>query len=152
VSQAQFASVGHARRVLGAIAVAAALVLGYANIHVNPDAAPPARLASIVDYARSLVRSEAGLIGTLPFRFVEARCDADGYAVLVFESGAGVRLYAYVSAPPPADGPDPVQVIHTMPAAEYFESSFSRTAYPCETGVVGRAGVSCRRFRARSAL
>ena len=133
LARAQVVRVTHPRLVLGGAAVAAILLLGYATLRVEADAAPPARLGWALEYARSLVRSEAGLVGTLPFRFAEARCDAAGYAVLVFESGAGVRLYAYVSAPPPPDSPDPVQIIRAMPAAEYLDSGFSRQPFPCET-------------------
>jgi hypothetical protein len=123
--------VAHPRLVLGGIAVAGALVFGYAMLHVEADAVPPASLAWSVEFARSFVRSEAGLPEALPLRFAEARCDAHGYAVLVFQSSAGIRLYAFVSAPPPPNSPDPVQVIRAMPATEYAESPFSREAVSC---------------------
>src|SRR5437660_9452378 len=104
------------RVAMAAVALTMGLVLAYANLHVEPDAVPPARLASFVDPARSLSATSLGLAGVVPFRFVEARCAADGSAVLVYESARSDRFYAVVSAPPPSEAPDRVSTIRGMSA------------------------------------
>jgi hypothetical protein len=136
-ADAQVGGVTH-RLVLVSIAVAGAVAFGYATLHVEADAPAPARLAWAIPHARTLVREGSGLAALVPFRFVEARCDGDGNAALLFESRGGFRLYAYVSAPPPTRSPDMVQIVRAMPASEYADSAFSRETVSCGTATGAR--------------
>jgi hypothetical protein len=119
------------RLVVAAVAVTVGLTLAYTNLHVEPDAAPPARLAPFVDSARSLAANSLGPVGVVPLRFVEARCGADGSAVLVYESARSERFYAVVSAPRPSEAPDRVSTIREMSAAEFATSLYSFQSIPC---------------------
>jgi hypothetical protein len=118
--------------ILAALVVAGGIILGYANLHVEADAIPPARLAPFVEYGRSRAEAELGLAGMVPFRLVEASCAPDGMGVLLFESARADRFYTVISAPPPSDAPDAVMVVGAMTAAEFADSEVSKHLGPCD--------------------
>lgn len=87
---------------IGGLAVA---LFAWSNVRAGPDAAVPPALTPWVEPAREAARREAGLVGLLPARFVEARCTVDGRtAVLAFESAVGsVASFATIGFPAAED-------------------------------------------------
>ena len=119
------------RLVVAAVAVTVGLALGYTNLQVEPDAAPPARLAPFLDSARSAAADSLGPAAVVPLRFVDARCATDGSAVLVYESARSERFYAVVSAPPPSEAPDRVTTIRAMGPSEFASGVYSVQSISC---------------------
>ena len=121
--------------VIGSLAAILGLFVAYANLHVEADAIPPARLAPFVEYGRSRAEAELGLAGMVPFRLVEARCAPDGVGVLLFESARSDKFYTVISAPPPSNAPDAVMVVGAMTAAEFADSEVSKHLGPCDGNI-----------------
>ncbi len=135
-----FSLVTRHRRVALAAMIAIGLALvGFTAIRAAPDATVPSRLVRWVDPAREMARGKAGLADLLPFRFVEARCTADGRAAaLVFESAVvSVRSYAVIGFPSDAEADSPgAAIVIVGLTEEEFEGPpdfFStRIVGPCE--------------------
>lgn len=87
------------------IATLALAVFASSNLRTEAGASVPASLARWLEPARDAARREAGPVGLLPARLVEARCSADGRtAVLRFESAIGAASsFATIGFPPPED-------------------------------------------------
>jgi len=94
-----------------AVALIAAGVIAVWVIDLQtPDDAPvPAGLERRLSPARDAARSQAGLAGLVPLRFVSASCSADGtYAALAFEPVIGPgRAYALIGIPSASQPPGP---------------------------------------------
>jgi hypothetical protein len=91
--------------------VLVAIVAVVAADQMTPADAPvPAGLERWLGTARDVARSKAGLAGLVPFRFVSARCSADGRtAALAFEPVVGSGLtYAVIGLPSPSQAPGPI--------------------------------------------
>ncbi len=79
------------------------LVAGF--VRAGPDAPVASPLVPWLDDAREVAQREAGLVGFLPTRFVEARCTSDGRtAILTFQSVLmSAHSVAVIGFPSPED-------------------------------------------------
>ncbi|HTS14360.1 MAG TPA: hypothetical protein VMH24_01740 [Candidatus Sulfotelmatobacter sp.] len=123
--------------VVVALIVAAVIGLWVIDSQTPDDAPVPAALARLLDPAREAARSKAGLGGLVPFRFVSARCSADGtYAALAFDAVIGPgRAYALIGFPLPSQAPGPISAISII--GETSE------AFAADTALQGELSSSC---------
>jgi hypothetical protein len=122
--------------------VVALIVVGVIGLWVidlrTPDDAPvPAGLERWLSPARDAARSQAGLAGLVPLRFVSARCSADGtYAALAFEPMVGPgRACALIGIASASQPPGP-----RFPTSIIGESS---DAFAADAALQGELSSSC---------